>query len=162
MRTKHINYCLRHDSGVPILKCSGCSGIWLVKGQLERILKYRNALNKSGQSESVEKSKHNSALNQIANLVQSRILSLMFAGTLLAIAFLWGMDSFGISRLGIFLILPLACIWYAEGLGTLTGIRIGLLRPTITQPTPGIAVAIGGWVLMIATLGVIASGLFDR
>ena len=62
-----------------------------------------------------------------------------------------------IFRLGIALIFPLACIWFPDELGTLTGILMGLARPQITQPTPGIAVAVGRWILMI-TVTVHAAG----
>ena len=50
-------------------------------------------------------------------------------------------------RLGIFLILPLACIWFSDAMGGYTGLNFGT-RPAITQTTPGCFVAFGGWLLL--------------
>jgi hypothetical protein len=45
-----------------------------------------------------------------------------------------------------FVILPLACIWFADEMGDYIG-------PTssgaITSPTPGILVCLGGWLLLL-------------
>jgi hypothetical protein len=50
-------------------------------------------------------------------------------------------------RLGIFLILPLACIWFSEVMGDYTGLSFGA-RPPITRTTPGCFIAFGGWLLL--------------
>ncbi|MDA7541648.1 hypothetical protein N8639_02280 [bacterium] len=56
------------------------------------------------------------------------------------------------------LILPVACIWFPDELGTVTGISLGLGQPQISEPTPGIVVAIGGWILLLTiTIAVIAN-----
>ena len=55
-------------------------------------------------------------------------------------------------RLIQFLALPLACIWFCDGIGRLTGIAIGLVRPTVTQTTPGDFLAIGGWLLLLSPI----------
>ncbi|HSB69997.1 MAG TPA: hypothetical protein VLT62_11745 [Candidatus Methylomirabilis sp.] len=47
--------------------------------------------------------------------------------------------------LGIFLILPLDCIWFSEAMGGFTGLGM----PSITTTTPGWAVAFGGWLLLL-------------
>ena len=44
----------------------------------------------------------------------------------------------------------------------MTGIRTGLARPSITQSTPGIAVAIGGWIVMFALFGITIYGSLQR
>ncbi|WP_372720667.1 hypothetical protein [Novipirellula sp.] len=53
----------------------------------------------------------------------------------------------------LFVLLPLLCIWFSDAMGRLTGISMGLGRPVITKGTPGVFVAIGGWILLIAGLG---------
>jgi hypothetical protein len=52
-----------------------------------------------------------------------------------------------IYALGAFL-LPLACIWFGDELGSATG-PTGILRPYITFPTPGIVVRLGGWTILL-------------
>jgi hypothetical protein len=51
-------------------------------------------------------------------------------------------------RVGLFLILPLACIWFSSAMGDYTGFNFGALPP-ITQTTPGCFVAFGGWLLLL-------------
>lgn len=46
----------------------------------------------------------------------------------------------------IYLILPLACIWFSEEMGSFTGIMRGHL---VTSTSPGCAVAFMGWVLLL-------------
>lgn len=52
----------------------------------------------------------------------------------------------------LFVLLPLMCIWFSDAMGRLTGISIGLGRPVVTESTPGVFVAIAGWILLIAGL----------
>ena len=40
-------------------------------------------------------------------------------------------------RLVLFLLLPIVCIWFADEMGKLKGISLGLARPMITHDTPG-------------------------
>ncbi len=49
-------------------------------------------------------------------------------------------------RVAIFLILPLACIWFSDAMGAYTGVGFG--RGAITGKTPGRFVAFGGWLLL--------------
>ena len=51
-------------------------------------------------------------------------------------------------RLGIYLVLPLACIWFSEAMGDYIGSNLGS-RPAITRTTPGCFVAFGGWLLLL-------------
>jgi hypothetical protein len=46
---------------------------------------------------------------------------------------------------GLFLILPLACIWFSDAMGD----YLGGMDPAITRTTPGWAVAFGGWLLLL-------------
>ena len=49
-------------------------------------------------------------------------------------------------KMAIFVIFPLACIWFADEMG-------GYIGPTssgaITNTTPGVLVCIGGWLLLL-------------
>jgi hypothetical protein len=47
------------------------------------------------------------------------------------------------------LLLPLACIWFGDQMGSATG-PIGLLSPWITFSTPGVFVRLGGWLVLLA------------
>ncbi len=49
-------------------------------------------------------------------------------------------------KMAVFLIFPLACIWFSEAMGDYVGPTFG--RPGITQTTPGCIVAVGGWLLL--------------
>jgi hypothetical protein len=87
-----------------------------------------------------------------SEILRSRLLSLIVALLGIVVIFILTRQPVAIFQLGLALILPLACIWFPDELGTLTGISTGLARPQITEPTPGIAVAIGGWILMLTIL----------
>ena len=153
-----------HDSGIPILKCPSCSGVWLVQGQLEKLRQYGHGPHKTdrlGQA-MAESYRQTNALNGIADLIQSRVLSTAFALAMLAVATILGVGMPGTLRLITFLALPMACIWFSDSMGNLTGIRMGLARPTISSSTPGIAVAFGGWILMFVAFGVMTYGMVAR
>jgi hypothetical protein len=49
-------------------------------------------------------------------------------------------------KVGLFLILPLACIWFSEAMGGYTG---PVWRAVVTAPTPGVFVCIAGWLLLL-------------
>lgn len=48
-------------------------------------------------------------------------------------------------RVALYLIFPLACIWFSEAMGSYTG---GMGRG-VTRATPGCFVAFGGWLLLL-------------
>ena len=50
-------------------------------------------------------------------------------------------------KVGLSLILPMACIWFSDAMGGYTGVGMG--RPAITSPTPGCLVAFAGWLLLL-------------
>ena len=136
-----------NDSGIPICKCAKCNGTWLVEGQLEQIALFRNGPNKTdGLAQAMADSYAKSARFQnYADLLSSRLYSVVFAAIILVVAFLSG-GLEGSFRLLIAVVFPLACIWFPDELGRIT-------RGRITQTTPGIAVAFGGWILMFVLLG---------
>ena len=87
----------------------------------------------------------------------SRIIS-----GLIALAYLVGAYvSDGIEtawKVGLFLILPLACIWFSDTMGGYTGVGMG--RGAITSTTPGCLVAFGGWLLLLLPLIIAAITAF--
>ena len=75
----------------------------------------------------------------------SRILSAIIAiGYVIAAYFVAGGEE--AFKFGIFLVLPLACIWFSDEMGSFTGIMRG---QAISTKTPGCLVALGGWLLLI-------------
>ena len=44
------------------------------------------------------------------------------------------------------LLLPVACIWFADDMGEYAG---NLFAPGLAKPTPGIAIRVAGWFLLI-------------
>ena len=44
------------------------------------------------------------------------------------------------------LLLPLACIWFADDMGEYAG---NLFAPGLAKPTPGVAIRVAGWFLLI-------------
>ena len=75
----------------------------------------------------------------------NRILSGLVAGFYVDGAYI-GSGVGAAWKVGIFVILPLACIWFADAMG-------GYLGPTsrgaITSTTPGWLVCIAGWLLLL-------------
>lgn len=75
----------------------------------------------------------------------SRLISIVIAiGYLVAAYFADGWELTW--RIGLFLILPLGCIWFSDEMGAYTGVGFG--RGAITSPTPGCLIAFGGWLLL--------------
>ncbi|MFC1451825.1 hypothetical protein ACFLSJ_00600 [Verrucomicrobiota bacterium] len=70
---------------------------------------------------------------------------------IIALAYLIGAyftaDAETMWKVGLFLILPLACIWFSDAMGGYTGVGLG--RGAITSTTPGYLVAFGGWLLLL-------------
>jgi hypothetical protein len=78
--------------------------------------------------------------------MKSKFISGTFAAVYLITAYVMGGGELAL-RLFIFLLLPLACIWFGEAMGGYIGF-IGFSKPQITQKTPGCIVEIGGWFLL--------------
>jgi hypothetical protein len=81
--------------------------------------------------------------------MKSKILSGIISLGYLVAAYL-GSDAVTTFKLGMFLILPLACIWFSDAMGDYTGAGMG--RGAITSTTPGCLVAFGGWLLLFMPL----------
>jgi hypothetical protein len=91
--------------------------------------------------------------------VNHRTVSFLIAGLYLALALLvGGLESF--LRMLIFLVLPLACIWFSDTLGGGTGLTFG--GGYITKPSPGFVVYFLGWVLLaMPVIAVLLSIIFN-
>ncbi|MDP1562140.1 MAG: zf-TFIIB domain-containing protein [Pirellulaceae bacterium] len=149
-----FNYA--YDSGIFINRCHACDGIWLASGQLERIVRHRSgspALRRLGDAWAKEIRSEN-RLQSARLWLRSRGLSTSVAVIyVLAAAVTGGLES--VLYLALFLVWPLACIWFPDGMGNLVGITLGHGRPVITQRTPGDFVAIGGWILLLSPLAAV-------
>lgn len=149
-----FNYA--YDSGVFINRCHNCDGIWLASGQLERIAQHQAgspAVRRLGDAWAEEVRREN-RLQSARLWLRSRWLSATVAVIyLLAGAATGGLQS--VLNLAMFLVWPLACIWFPDGMGNLVGITLGHGYPVITQRTPGDFVAIGGWILLLSPLAAV-------
>ena len=86
----------------------------------------------------------------------NRLISVLVAVIYLAIAFAHG----GMEptfKIGMFLILPLACIWFSDAMGGYTGLSGDIW---ITQSSPGIFVCIAGWILLLLPIIVVIISCF--
>jgi len=76
---------------------------------------------------------------------RNRILSGLLAATYFVVALCGGGAEAGF-KVALFLVLPLACIWFSEAMGGYTG---PAWHATITAPTPAVFVCLGGWLLLL-------------
>lgn len=149
-----FNYA--HDSGIFIRRCDSCSGVWLEEGQLARIAGYRSGSPAARRLEAAlaDELRIANRWRLAVPLLRSRLLSGCVAIAYLLMALLGAGSLESAVRLALFLMLPLACIWFPDGMGSLTGVAFGLGRPTITHKTPGDFVALGGWLLLLCPIAV--------
>lgn len=77
----------------------------------------------------------------------SRIASLIVAVGLLTPFGLAG-DLGGLVWSACGMLLPLACIWFSEAFGNYVGPSYSSGMGNINRPTPGIFIAVGGWILL--------------
>jgi hypothetical protein len=83
-------------------------------------------------------------------LSRNRVLSGMLAVLYIFVA-AFGTGAETACKVGIFVVLPLACIWFSEPMGGYVG---PVWRGLITSPTPAIFVCIAGWLLLLLPLGI--------
>ena len=84
----------------------------------------------------------------IITLNWNRILSAALALIYIVGAFMGGGGEVGCKVL-LFVILPLACIWFSDAMGGYTGLTMSM---PITAPSPGLIVCILGWLLLLLPL----------
>src|SRR4051794_8938551 len=75
----------------------------------------------------------------------NRILSGLLAVIYIVAAFVGG-GAKGAFVLALFVILPIGCIWFSDAMGSYNG---PVWRGYITSATPGLAVCIAGWLLLL-------------
>ena len=75
----------------------------------------------------------------------NRGLSLLIATAYVVAALLYGHGP-DVLKVAMFLLLPMACIWFPEELGDYTGVMRGHL---ITSSTPAFLVCAAGWLLLV-------------
>ena len=75
----------------------------------------------------------------------NRKLSLLVALAYIILAWYMGSGRAAF-QMGLFSILPLACIWFSEAMGGYTG---PTLRGAITNPSAGLMVCIAGWLVLL-------------
>jgi hypothetical protein len=91
--------------------------------------------------------------------VNHRTISFFVACLYLALALLVG-GLEAVLRTLMFLVLPLACIWFSDTLGGGTGLTFG--GGYITKPSPGFVVRFLGWVLLaMPVIAVLLSIIFN-
>ncbi len=93
-----------------------------------------------------------------AALTKAKVLSAIICVAYLAAALSGGAALF--LQALIYLVFPMACIWFGGEIGSYTGI---LSRgPAITQSTPGCVVRAAGWVMLLLPLILIAIWVFPK
>lgn len=86
------------------------------------------------------------------NFITSRNLSLIVVLAYAAFALVGGSSRSALAAVGavlatmVYALVPLACIWFGEGMGDYIGSAPG---PAINRRTPGWMVQIGGWFLLL-------------
>ena len=86
---------------------------------------------------------------KLANRILSALVGCAYVG--LACSF---RDAEFAAIMGTFLILPLACIWFGDELGSYIG-PAGIVLCSITFPTPGVMLRVGGWLLLLMPAGIV-------
>ena len=80
----------------------------------------------------------------------NRTLSLWLAIAYLLIALIYvGVVAF--TQMLLYLIIPMACIWYGDAMGSITGGSTVIISggPAITKQTPWCIMNIGGWLILL-------------
>ncbi|MBL8891651.1 MAG: zf-TFIIB domain-containing protein [Planctomycetaceae bacterium] len=152
-----VSFNYAYDSGIFINRCHECDGVWLLAGQLERIASHRvgsPAMQRLGQALGEEIRAEN-RWRGARMWLRSRVLAASVAVFYLLTAVLTG-GFHSLLQAALFLVWPLACIWFPDGMGNLVGISLGHVRPVVTQQTPGDLVAVGGWIVLLSPLVVLA------
>ena len=148
--TEVFNYS--YDSNIFLNKCPTCHGVWADRGELEYVVKYLKgnpAVNKYAESFAKKLVKERKQ-RLVSRLLKSRLLSGIVALVYLGAAIADGDPEF-IVTMAIGLIFALACIWFSDAMGGYRGL-LSLPRPAITKKTPGIFIALGGWLLLLVPL----------
>ena len=148
--TEVFNYA--YDSNVFLNKCQTCHGIWADQGEIEHVARYLKgnpAVNRYVES-LAKKVVSDREQGLVSRLLRSRLLSGIVASVYLCAA-IGTRDARTILNMIAYLTLTLACIWFSDAMGSYTGI-LSFPRPAITRRTPGIFIALAGWILLLMPL----------
>ncbi len=141
-----------YDSNIFLNSCPSCQGIWADKGELNQLAQYSKG-NPAVKALAQELAEYHSHKRSLAyKLLTSRRLSSLVAGIYLIGAIVYGGTEAAL-RIALFLLLPLACIWFPDAVGNYTGI-LTFPRPEITKKSPGIILAFVAWLLLLTPLAV--------
>jgi len=142
-----VNYS--YDSNVFLDKCPACGGVWTDEGEVERVARYLKgnpAVNRYTESLMAHVVKEREP-GTISRLLRSRRAS----GTI-ALVYLGGAiltrEFEVIWKMAMFFVWPVACIWFSDAIGGYTGL-LSLPRPPISRRSPGIFIALTGWILLL-------------
>lgn len=150
-----------YDSNVFLDRCPSCKGVWADRKELEAVGKYIKGNPEVDKYAEilVSEIKRSSRLNSKNGKVVAVIVAFFY---LTAAYFFMGLE--GLLKILMFLVLPLACIFFGESLGRLTEMKFSMIscRPVITKQTPGFLVVFGGWLLLLLPLFVFIYEFFTN
>ena len=146
--TRLLNYS--YDSNIFLNSCPDCKGLWADSGELRKMAQYSKG-NQKIKAIAQELGRQQHQKRRFLNLLTSRKLSGGVAILYLIGAALTGEPKL-IYNIAMFLILPLACIWFSEAMGGFTGRIMLSFRPAISQTSPALLVAAMGWLLLLSPL----------
>lgn len=145
--TQVFNYA--YSSNVFLNRCPSCSGIWSDSGELERVAQFLQgspAVNRYADA-LAKKVLEDHSENRGIRLLKWRPLSGSVALLYLFVA-AWSKQPESVIRTGLFLMIPLLCIWYSDFMGKYCGMLMSL-RAAITKESPPAFILIGGWVVLL-------------
>ncbi|HLX95271.1 MAG TPA: hypothetical protein VKU37_05970 [Verrucomicrobiae bacterium] len=87
-------------------------------------------------------------------------MSSLVAITYIALALIFSGGALAF-KLGLILIMPLACIWFSDAMGSYTGLGLMAYDYPITKQSPGILVCIMGWVVLLLPAVIVVIGYFS-
>ncbi|MFH1856565.1 MAG: zf-TFIIB domain-containing protein [Candidatus Omnitrophota bacterium] len=139
-------YNYAYNSNVLLDQCPDCNGLWTDKGEIQTAAQYIKG------NEKIES--YAKALTELCPRYQKkrgktdRVIASIIALFYLGGAYVhFGAEAF--FRIFLFLILPLACIFFSETMGNMTGFIAKPCSPVITKPSPPFLIALLGWVLLL-------------
>jgi Zn-finger nucleic acid-binding protein len=145
-------YDFAYDSGVLVNECPACRGVFLQKGEFEQIAAFKAKL----AAAAMESARYATRPpveqpERLLELIQSKKLFVSAIVVLLCLAMaITGRVADTVATLGVRMIFPLICFWFADSFGKYFGLRFGPFRFPAREPTPAIAIAIVAWFCLFA------------
>ena len=148
-----------YQSGIEIHKCKLCNGLLLSESQLNAIVYHLRGPDKSRAIANFLLRDSLSGWDKFGRYIKSKIAASLFVVFSLVVMVVKGGNFEQVSSMATVLFFPLAMICFSDVLGRLTRVRFGMFRPQITTSTPGVMVALAGWILMLAIAFWVAAGV---